>query len=203
MKRRIPFQPPTSTKLAVQASLTKLLVEKHRLLTEAVLSPQNMLRYAHGSRWRHLTDIDGDEGAMEAHSAEMTLPFDRIVAGDAALILESVNSMSEDFHNQLMQSMYALINRTCEKTGNSVQATRTTFPEAFEEMLEKIEFGVDRDGKVTMPELHTADADWARGTLDAQPPEYHERIQKLIDRKTSEAKEKELLRKSKFTAGQE
>lgn len=198
MKRQVPFQPATSWKSAVQSSMTKLLAEKQRALTESIMSPHNTLHYSHGMKWKHPANPDDEDGTMESHSAEISLPFVRIIDGDISLLLESIDGMSEEFHRQLMQSMYSLISRTCDKTGNVVKASQNSFPEAFEEMLEKIEFSVDRNGDVSLPQLHTGDAKGMTQALQAQPPEYHERIQRLIDRKSAEAREQEALRRAKF-----
>lgn len=197
-KPRVPFQPPKSCKAAVQESMTKLLSESQRRRTESILSPHNMLHYSHGLKWSHPADPNDEPGKMESHSAEVSLPFSRLVCGDLALITEAIDGMSEEFHNQLMQSMYSLVNRTCEKTGNSVKASQANFPDAFEKMLERIEFGVDQYGEVSLPTVHTADAKWMMQALESQPDEYHQRIQKLIERKSLEAREQETARKKKF-----
>lgn len=198
MKRQAPFQPANSCRSAVQSSMTKLLIERQRALTESIMSPHNTLHYSHGMKWRHPANPDDEDSTMESHSAEFSLPFSRLVDGDVSLILESIDGMSEEFHQQLMESMYSLISRTCEKTGNTVKASQANFPEAFEEMLEKIEFSVDRNGDVSLPQLHTGDAKGMTQALEAQPPEYHERIKRLIERKSAEAREQEALRRSKF-----
>jgi hypothetical protein len=167
------------------------------------MSPENILHFSHGLRWKGRADTQEEDGEMEVHSATSAIPFEKIVRGDTAFISETIHNMSEEFHAQLMQKMYALVSRTCEKSGNVVSSSQDGFPEAFEAMLEKIEFGVDRSGKVSVPQLHAADTQWMVKALEGQPDEYHQRIQCLIDRKSAEARESEELRKSKFKEAEE
>lgn len=202
MKRQTPFQPDRKFKEKIQASVTALIAQRQKSVNESLISPDNVLRYSHGATWSHPA-TDAEDGGMESHSAEFALPFKRLADGDLVLIQEVVNHLSSEFEQQLRLSMYSMINRSCEKSGNTVNAKESSLPEAFEKMLETIEFGVDRFGGVSLPSLHTSDPQKMIGALQSQPPEYHARIDQLIERKKTEALEKESHRRSKFKSRQE
>jgi hypothetical protein len=199
-KRPVPFQPEHEFELAIQNSFTERLADEFKKHRDPVMSPENVFCYTHGRDWKHPAKIDCEDSTMETHSAEISLPFERLVEGDLSLITDSITHISIEFQKQFMQSLYALVNRTCEQTGNTVQSTPDGFPQAFEEMLRKIEFGVDRNGKISMPQLHSGDPEKLIEALESQPPEYQERINKLIKQKTENAFENEQQRKSRFKA---
>ena len=68
------------------------------------------------------------------------------------------------------------------------------------EMLEKIEFGVDRNGEVSMPSLYVPPdtGDRMIGELEDQPEEYQERIKGIIEAKKAAALNAEQARLDRF-----
>lgn len=197
MKRSTPFQTTDESVKEIQKSLTTHLIKMQREMMSQVLSPQNVLGYSHGSNWKHPGNPEDNEGSMETHEAEYSIPYKRLIDGDLKLVEESLENISSSFHRQLMQSMYALIGRTCDRTGNVVSASASTLPEAFIQMLEKVEFGVDREGNVSLPQIHTG-TDHLISALQSQPTEFEQRVEEIVQRKTKEALEKEAQRICKF-----
>jgi hypothetical protein len=67
-------------------------------------------------------------------------------------------------------------------------------------MLEKIELGVDKDGTVSMPQLHVSPEFGNRmmAALENTSQDYQDRVEALKARKTAEALARETERKAKF-----
>jgi hypothetical protein len=67
-------------------------------------------------------------------------------------------------------------------------------------MLEKIEFGIDKDGTVILPEIHVSPefGDRMMAALENTSQEYKDRIEAVKTRKTAEALGRETERKAKF-----
>jgi hypothetical protein len=197
-ERDPPFEPNLQTKKVLRSSFSQRVEARQEELYKNVMAPQNLLRYSHGIVWKHPANDSAEDGSMEQHTAEVAIPFERIVDGDLSLIDEVVSDISRQMDASFMRSMYDVVNASCEKSGNIVSAKEIGFPEAFAGMLEKIEFSVNKDGEVELPQLHTADASAIAKSLEEQPPEYHERIEAIKERKIRQALEREAERKSKF-----
>lgn len=199
MTKRVPLNSRRSLKEAIQVALSKHLIERQRALTESMMVPENVLRYSHGSSWKHPALPTSVDGGMERHSAEFPLSFQRLVDGDLSVVQEAIDQVALQMQEQFLKSMYGVMTETCDRTGNTVDAREVGgFPEAFEQMIRKIEFSVDRDGKVGLPQLHVADAAPIKAALEAQSEEYHVRIKALIEEKSQKALADEEERKSKF-----
>jgi hypothetical protein len=67
-------------------------------------------------------------------------------------------------------------------------------------MLEKIEFGVDRDGNVTLPQIHAAPnvVDEIHRVLTSQGPDFERRVERVKREKIKAALKKEESRKARF-----
>ena len=104
-------------------------------------------------------------------------------------------------HRQFAQMLYSTVGAACDQTGNTVDAkAEGSLENAFMAMMEKVQFSVDKNGKVNLPEVHVAPYIGARmiAALEATPPEYKERLEALKARKIEEALGREVERKAKF-----
>lgn len=199
MSSDAPFQPPDSLTNAIREAITERMAEAQRDLVQTMMAPENVLHYSHGTTWKHPALPEAMDGSMETHTAEFSLPFQRIVDGDLSIVRESIEEVALQMKRQFLASLYGLMSETCERSGNTVSSREAGgFAEAFERMLEKIEFGVDSEGNVSLPQLHVPDAEPLKAALDAQPKEYHARIDALIEAKSQAALGAEAARKAKF-----
>lgn len=102
---------------------------------------------------------------------------------------------------QFAQMMYRSISSASEQSGNVVDAQKEgSLPAAFARMLEKIEFSVDKDGNVTLPQIHVGPntLDSFQRAISEAPPEYHNQIEEIMKRKRAEALKREADRKARF-----
>lgn len=171
---------------------------------KAILSSDNIFGYSHGVRWQTRTTekSENDEvDEMQVHSIETNLPFQDIVDNDLDALMKYKNSIVSGMMQELMRTMYQTVSDTADKTGNVVDAKGGGFKaEQFIEMLEKIEFGVDRAGNISFPEFHAGPelAEKILKELSTQGPEFEKRVQEITKQKSEAALENEEERKSKF-----
>ena len=109
--------------------------------------------------------------------------------------------MVEGVHSEFMKMIYQTVHEATERTGNVVDAEQHGSPaKAFMEMLRKIEFGVDRDGAVSRPQIHLGSEIYEKFTKDieAQGVEFREKVEELTAAKEAAALEREAKRKARF-----
>ncbi len=126
--------------------------------------------------------------------------MEEIKEGDFQVFEQQAQKLAQMFCRSFAEHMYRTVGDGAESVGNTVHGEGKSFPDQFIEMLEKIEFGVDKQGVPTLPEIH-ASPEYAQKMLDAlnaQGPEYSERVEQIKERKSAAALERERERKSRF-----
>lgn len=164
----------------------------------------NEFRYAHGRGWGH-PGTPG-EGEMQTLSAKMEVGFADLMQGRLEVLPETVQHVAGQMKEHFLRMMYEKVAEGAEQVGNVVSAQDAgSFAAGFMEALRKIEFGVDRNGNVSMPEFHVGPgmADKLIAELEAQPPEFRAAIERLKQEKTDEALRRERERKARFAVPSE
>lgn len=160
---------------------------------------ENSERYTHGRSWKQLANPQGGDGEMQLLSAESELGFQDIVDGNIGALVRELETISTTFRQHIGRMLVETLEEATDRTGNTVDAKAAGgFPQAYLEMLRKIEFGVDREGNVSLPQLMCADPAAMVAQLEAQPPEFHAEVNRLKEQKTQKALEDEVKRKGKF-----
>lgn len=186
---------------AFSDSFTQAIAEIHRRTIAQYLLPENTQRFRHGGAWSDPGNARAIAGDMQTHSAYLETRFEDIVDHNLDVIASSLSRIGEALHQQFANMLYSTISGVCEATGNQVDAkAEGSLEAAFMAMLEKVEFAVDKEGNVSMPEIHVSPDTGKRmlAALENSSPEYKERIEALKARKTTEALEREAARKAKF-----
>lgn len=183
-------------------AFTSMLRKELRDVQATFLSPDNMLGYSHGRAWRttHPNALK-NEGEFQEHSVETSIPFAKIVEHDLSQIEKFKNEVINGFTNQFMRTMYATVSEAADAVGNTVNAQdHEDFSQTFLEALQKIEFGVDRDGNVSLPQFHVSPAMAEKVTkeLAAKGPDFEKQVNELMAEKSAAAKAREEERLSKF-----
>lgn len=182
-------------------SFTIAFRELHRTNTRKFVSDANTLRYNHGQRWTHAANPDARDTGMRTFSTELQVQHKDIVENDLDAISRSMLPAVEDMHRQFALNMYGFIGEVAESVGNVVSNKETGSSAAsFLEMLQKIKFGIDRDGEVSLPEIHMgpSQAEKFVTELKAQPPEFSEEVERIKTAKIEEARQEEAARKARF-----
>jgi len=190
---------------AFDRSVTELMAAMQNETHSMFVSEHNVLRLNHGGKWTHSARDDDPETTMHVITAEMSIPFKDIADNDLNLIARTLQPISEEMQRQFSQNMYGVVGAAAEKVGNVVNAQETgSFAESMLEMFRKIELGVDRDGNISMPQLHVSPETYKKiaAEMNSTPPDVQAEIEKVKAAKIEEAFEREAERKAKFRAAE-
>jgi hypothetical protein len=186
---------------AFESSVMALLAQLQKRSRETFVSEQNVLRMNHGSNWVHSARAPEPEVTMHKISAEYSIPYKDIVENDLGLIARTILPLSQEMEKQFAHNMYGVVGAAAEKVGNVVDARAAgSFAQSMLEMFKKIEFGVDRDGNVSFPQIHVGTETFERISKEMQnvPPEIEAEIQQIKAEKIQAALNREIERKAKF-----
>lgn len=171
--------------------------------TDMYINEDNVLQYIHGANWVCAGRGKDNEPAMQTLSTEWAVPFKALADNDLTWIEAGLHKTVEALSAQFAHSIYSVVGAAAEKVGNVVSNKETgSNAQSFLEMLKKIEFGVDRDGNVSLPQIHVG-PDMGEKLLEelkAQPPEFSEEVERVKAERTELALQKEAERKAKFKA---
>lgn len=186
---------------AFTRSLNNLIATLQEDSRAALVSPQNVHRLYHGSEWVRAAREPIEDTSFNRISAEFLVPFKDIADNDLNLIARSILPLCENMSKQFAQNVYRVVGAAAEGVGNVVDARAAGSMEAsLLEMMSKIEFGVDRDGKVRLPQIHVGREgyDKLREAAANMTPEAVARFEKLKAEKSQQALNREAERKARF-----
>lgn len=173
----------------------------HDRSSKIFINGKNVLYFNHGADWVHSASKTEPDISMHRISAEWTIPFERIAENDLNLIAQTILPINEEMERQFAHNMYGAISAAAEKVGNVVSAKEAgSLSQSMLEMFRKIEFGVDRDGNVSMPQIHVS-PDMHKRIVDEMqnvPVELTAEIERIKGEKIRLALDREALRKAKF-----
>lgn len=170
---------------------------------DARVPPENAQFLVHGSRWSHERERDDPaSGEFEKQEAHAEISIQHIVDGDLFAIDRFAAELIDRFESGFVTNMYATVGRAAEEVGNLISAKDRSFPEAFLEMLRRIEFGVDRKGQVTRPEvhLHPETAKAIIPVMSSQSPEFQQEVDRLTAEKEAAALQRQAERLARFNS---
>lgn len=200
MKRRVPFAFRAKTR-AVDKSFTRMVGELCANARDQFMNPENTQRYRHGRSWvAHYAEEPQEATTMMEISHEMAISTQQIVDGDFRLFEKHLNELASGVHASFMRGLYQTIGDGAERAGNIVSAKEKPNAEAFLEVLEKIEFGVNKDGQVSLPQLHVSPETGQKmlADLEAQNEDFKNRVERVKAEKTEAALQREAERKARF-----
>ncbi|CAN7412686.1 hypothetical protein LJR232_002499 [Aquipseudomonas alcaligenes] len=171
-----------------------------RLEQETFVDPNNIQRFQHGSAWQSHQSHNPDQvSKLSSHEHRIDIKFEDIVLGRISIVQEKIRELATAMSDSFTATMITTLSETCETHGNVVHGGQGP-AKAFMDMLEKVEFGVNRNGEVSLPqilggvglsEIITSDK-----TMNSE--EYITKINKITEQKSKEALQKEVSRKAKF-----
>jgi hypothetical protein len=182
-----------------QLSFSRALQGLNRKLVRDRISEENTQRFNHGRSWVHAANSNVSGGEFRSMSAEMDIKFEDVIANNLDIIPNSFLKIVEAFKRQFMEALYSTVSEACDRSGNTVSAKAAgSFAAGFMEAMKKIEFGVDREGNVSLPEIHAGDPQKLIAEIEAQPAEYHAEFERLKSEKIAAALDREKQRKERF-----
>lgn len=142
-----------------------------------------------------------EESTLGQAGVELAIKYESIVDNDIQRLFEFINSFVEGFSSQVVAKMFETISDACDKTGNVVkQSDHASKADSFLAMLRTIEFAVDENGEVVLPQLHIH-PDGAKALFDelnSQGEEFNNEVVRIKQEKAMAAIEKEKARLSKY-----
>lgn len=185
---------------AVQESVGKAVAGIVRRRTNEFIPEENTRRFNHGTTWSTPAKPELGEDEMVTIGHESLIKWEDIVDQNLSIIPTSIVAIGTDMAEQQVKMMFRSVSAACDRSGNVVNAVERPLADAFMEMLEKIEFGVDRNGEVSMPSIYVPPdtGDRMIGELEGQPEEYQERIKGIIEAKKAAALDAEQARLNRF-----
>ncbi|QGZ35399.1 hypothetical protein [Stappia indica] len=179
-------------------AFTKQVAAELQKRRDELISPRNSQKFSHGRMWKtKATGYGDDAGEMQAISVEFLSRFDDVVNHDLAKFVEARNRLVAGLMTQFQASLYQTISQSTEKSGNTIVVGPGQSPaEAFLAALEMIEFGIDENGEVSLPQFHMGRK--AIADLEAQGPEFTERVEQVKAKKCKIARQRESERLAKF-----
>lgn len=182
---------------------TMMMRELNKRHTSMYINENNTLHYSHGANWVRSAREDDVGPQMQTLSTEWSIPHQSIVDNDLSLIETGLRNAVESLSAQFARSIYSVVGAAAERVGNVVSDKETgSTAQSFLEMLKKIEFGVDREGNVSLPQVHVGPdmAEKFVNELKSQPPEFSEEVERVKAQRSELALQKEAERKAKFKA---
>ncbi|MEY9717894.1 hypothetical protein ABIA22_000384 [Sinorhizobium fredii] len=188
-------------------AVTRQVQAEFKKIGSRMMPDRNTQRFSHGRSWLTKPNNGGDEaGEMQMHSFEFSTRFEDIVSHNLEILPDFRRRVAESMHRQLMESLYETIERSTSKSGNVVDAKEhESMAQAFLAALRQIEFGVDEDGNVSMPEFHLGAEAHKKmmASLEVQSQEFEAEVEQVKAEKIAKALERERERLSKFPHDEE
>lgn len=202
MKLRNPFRNSEGSRAFMRSFMmdvgARLKLEQGKYISES-----NVQAFRHGLNWQsHNSSSPDDVSTLKHFSHETIVEKSDIVEYKAGLIEEKVCELTAIMADSFAKELYSTASDSCEKIGNVVSAKGLSPAEQVLAILEKVDFGVDRQGKVVIPSLHL-NAETAKTFL--KDPKFNDpamkaQMDEITDRKKIEALAREDERLSKFKA---
>jgi hypothetical protein len=196
--RRVPFQYGLELdkfEKAFAESLRSYLNTKRAELMPA----ENVQAYRHGTAWKSGASEEVSE--MQSHEHGMTVKFDDVITHNVSAMRRTFLQLGDAMHTSIMQMMYFTVSKAANAVGNTVSVKAAGSPaKAFLDMLQKIEFGVDRHGKPSLPQIHASPelVDAFLKDLQKEGPEFEIEVERIKQEKIAAALEREQERRSRF-----
>lgn len=165
------------------------------------ISAANVQSFNHGIQWQsHNSSNPDDVSTMQSLRNEIAIDVSDLVSYRISALEATIRGLTTSMIESFLREMYATAGKACEASGQSVDGKGKSFGETFIEILEKLEFGVDREGKPVMPDIHVGPDGFEKIKNDPSihVPEIKLRIDEITERKQREAVERERARREKY-----
>lgn len=196
----IPF-PFTLESIAFMQSFMEEVNKRFSTEQKKYISAENINSFSHGIDWQSHNSSSPDEvSSLKKFQHEISVEADDVIALQINILSEKVNELAQSMATTFVRELFETVSTSCDSVGNTVVMTGKSPAQAFLEMLERIEFGVNREGKPSLPSMHLG-ADAYKAFLDdpfAKTQEFKKQVDEITKRKTEAAMAREAERLSRF-----
>ena len=120
--------------------------------------------------------------------------------GRLDVIERTVDEISNSMADSYAKAFYRMLSDTCEEHGNVIDGSAGTLGEQMLKAIETVEYSVDRDGQVSLPEfrMHPSLAKRLHSDPSLHEPQLLARVEEVKKIKITQALAAEAARKAKF-----
>ena len=183
-------------------ALTALIENTSREERKKIIPSENVMRYSHGIKLLSVSSEGSDEESeMEIHSAETIINMSDIREHNLSALPSFLRDIIGKMNDSFQKMMYRTVSEACDKSGNIINAKEHEgSSDVFLATLKKIEFGVGRDGKVSLPEFHVGPGVYEklRREAESKGQNFKNEVDKVIEEKSKAALEREENRLARF-----
>ena len=198
--RRVPFIDPRGGR-QFSEKFRSTVAEIVRDRGEELIPAENHQRFYHGRSWT-MTREDGTQVRtnIQGHTARGELGFTEIIQCQFSALPKLINSIATAMSDTIEKSLYIRVAEDAAAVGNTASALGRPTPEVLLEMIRKIEFSVDRTGKISVPSIHTSPENAKRLSeeIAMAGPAFEAEMNQLMHEKEAEAIERENTRLARF-----
>lgn len=184
------------------AAWTRQIEKSLKEVRQDFVPDRNCHRFYHGKNWRTSAETPGDEeGELSTHSVEMSTKFDDIIDHDVSTIKKANDKIIASLREQFMRSLYETVHRSTEKSGNVVDASKhESTAHALLEVFRKIEFSVDENGEISLPQIHIGSEAFAAfmKLANSDDATFRDEFERIKQTKFESARKHESERLAKF-----
>lgn len=196
----LPFFYKTDSKEFGQA-LLELAVKMQRNQISQFVSKDNMHSFHHGKSWLIVREDGTEESSFKEAGVELSIEYEDVLNNNMNNFFNFLSVFVEGFTAQTMRGMYQAIGESCEKIGNTIDRNEhVSHAQAFLEALKKVEFSVNENGQVELPQIHvgTGTAEPLMQSLEAQDDKFHAEVERIKKEKSEAALAKEKTRLNRY-----
>jgi hypothetical protein len=165
------------------------------------MSSENTQSFMHGVEWQPHNSSSPDEvSTLQRQSFYLSLPKEQIIEANVIALFQKADELAAEIDASTRQMLYTKVSEAAERVGNTVNAKSKAPAEAFYEMIQRLEFGVNRNGEPTRPQIHLGTE--ALQALRNDPlqgdPAFAQKMEALIQSKMNDARARETERVARF-----
>lgn len=184
---------------AFMTALMQAVSDRTTAAQSQFISPENIHTFNHGRSWNMPALPDASNTGMKTHTTEMLTKHQDIVDGELTVIDRTIEELANSMTSQMSAMLFQTISDSCDENGQTVDAQGQPLTIDFIiAMVAKLEFGVGRDGEVQLPTIVGGSVDKLKLACQQALPEKQKELENLIERKKSEALERESIRLARF-----
>lgn len=195
-----PFPFYTEAKLVMEAFM-KATGERLDQARRQVGGGDNVQRFSHGGSWQsHHSYAPDRVDQMQTIEHETRLRVEDIMEGQLQVIERTAEEISSSMADSYAKAFYQMLSDTCEESGNVIDGSTGSLGEQMLKAIEQVEYLVDRDGQVSLPEfrMHPSLAKRLHSDPSLREPALLARVEEVKKLKIAQALAEEAARKSKF-----
>jgi hypothetical protein len=183
-------------------ALNDLIQNVWRVERGKLLPLENVMRYRHGTKWvTTASNVSQKEREMKVLETITELNWKDIREHNLEVLPFIVTNFVREMKESFQKIMHNTVSEVCETTGQTIDAMKyKSVADAYLESIKSVEFGVDREGRISIPQFHATPKTIEALKKDAESKgkAFEDEVQEVIREKSEKALEREKKRLARF-----